>query len=139
MFEYSLKAGLYKMRKESQLLTLCYGFVTFRNKGYVHIQIYTQSFSKNVAIWTFILNIHIPFLFSSKRWWTMRVYFRSKEQYLFVILTAAVVLSFWKIVPLIYSVNTFINTFKLQRFLNGYIRVGKKKTKLYMIDILLWP
>ena len=37
----------------------------------------------------------------------MHLYFLSKEQYLYVILAATIVLSFWKIVPLIYSVNTF--------------------------------
>ena len=46
MFEYSLKAGLYQMQKESQLLTLCHEFVTFGNKGYVHIQIFIYTLNR---------------------------------------------------------------------------------------------
>ena len=34
------------MQKESQLLTLCHEFVTFGNKGYVHIQIFTYTLNR---------------------------------------------------------------------------------------------
>ena len=92
MFEYSLKAGLYKMQKESQLLTLCHEFVTFGNKGYVHIQIFTYTlnrFQKTLQFEHFCpIYIHL-FFFPHQKGDGQR-----DGQCLYVILIAAIVLSF---------------------------------------------
>ena len=91
MFEYSLKAGLYKMQKESQLLTLCHEFVTFGNKGYVHIQIfiYTLNRFQETLQFEHFCPIYIYLFFPHQKGNE-----QCDGQCLYVILTAAIVLSF---------------------------------------------
>ena len=79
------------MQKESQLLTLCHEFVTFGNKGYVHLQIFIYTLNRFQKTLQFeqLCQIYIYLFFPHQKGDG-----QCDGQRLYVILTAAIVFSF---------------------------------------------